>query len=43
MCWGGVETLPRSLHCPLAERCQRFDRDDSKGRDNSKKKRMGGP
>jgi len=41
MCWGPVETLPRSFHCPLAERRQRFDQDDSKGRDNSKKKRMG--
>jgi hypothetical protein len=28
--------------CPLAERRQRFDRDDSKGKDNSKNKRMGG-
>ena len=39
---GGVETLPRSLHCGLAERRQRCDRDDSKGKDNSKKKTMGG-
>jgi hypothetical protein len=42
MGWGGVEALPRSLHCALAERRQRFDRNDSKGKDNSKKKTMDG-
>ena len=38
---GGVETLPRSLLCQLAERRQRFDRHDRKGKDNREKKSMG--